>query len=84
MNDQDKANASNYNKGFVTELSALLNKYSMENGSDTPDYVLAEYLNAVLQNFNYAVRFRESARNVQANTTPKSELANPSPTDVKV
>jgi hypothetical protein len=26
------------------ELSAALNRYSAENGSDTPDFILAEYL----------------------------------------
>ena len=28
---------------FKKELAALINKYSLENGSDTPDYILADY-----------------------------------------
>lgn len=47
---------------FVEELQELLNKYSKENGSDTPDFVLAEFLTAVLHNFNYAVRYRENSK----------------------
>ena len=29
---------------FEEELRELLNKHSMENGSNTPDFILAEYL----------------------------------------
>ena len=41
------------------ELAALLNKYSRENGSNTPDYVLARYLLACLQAYDDAVDERE-------------------------
>jgi hypothetical protein len=40
---------------FVRELQKLINKCSMENGSDTPDFILAEYLNGCLQSFNDAI-----------------------------
>ena len=44
---------------FRNELEALLNKYSMENGSDTPDFILAEYLVRCLEAFNDTVGHRE-------------------------
>jgi len=44
---------------FQKELAALINEYSKENDSDTPDFILARYLNAVLDNFNAAVMDRE-------------------------
>ena len=31
---------------FQKELTALINEYSKENDSDTPDFILARYLNA--------------------------------------
>ena len=36
------------------ELSQLLNKYSIENGSDTPDFILAPYMLACLRAFDEA------------------------------
>lgn len=33
---------------FERELAALLNKYSKENESDTPDFILAKFLNNCL------------------------------------
>lgn len=40
---------------FEKELESLLNRYSKENGSDTPDFILAEYLIGCLENFNNTV-----------------------------
>jgi hypothetical protein len=37
---------------FTKELTALINKYAIENQSDIPDYILANYLVNCLQNFN--------------------------------
>lgn len=28
---------------FTEELKSLINRYSLENGSDTPDWLLADY-----------------------------------------
>lgn len=39
---------------FKGELEALLNKYSMESGSDTPDFVLAKFLCGALRAFDEA------------------------------
>ena len=45
---------------FLNELSSLINRYSKENGSDTPDFILAEYLQGCLENFDRIVRSRET------------------------
>lgn len=44
---------------FETELQHLLNCHSKENGSNTPDFMLAEYLIGCLENFNKTVAARE-------------------------
>jgi hypothetical protein len=44
---------------FQKELEQLINEYSKENESNTPDFILAKYLNEVLKNFNAAVNERE-------------------------
>lgn len=44
---------------FEKKLSAIINEYSKESDSDTPDFILARYLNEVLKNFNAAVMDRE-------------------------
>jgi hypothetical protein len=37
---------------FKDELRSLLNKYSKENGSNTPDWILAEYIEGCLEVFD--------------------------------
>jgi hypothetical protein len=44
---------------FISELSELINKYNLENGSNTPDYVLAEYLNSCLKNYDDVMMARD-------------------------
>ena len=44
--------------GFKPELEALLNHYSLEGYSDTPDFILAQYLWDCLAAFNRAVNER--------------------------
>lgn len=44
---------------FQKELESVINRYSRENGSDTPDFILAEFLNDVLAAFEKATRNRE-------------------------
>ena len=44
---------------FRGELERLINKCSKENGSDTPDFILALFLNNCLKAFDSAVRQRE-------------------------
>jgi hypothetical protein len=43
---------------FRDELSALINKYSKENGSNTPDFILAGFLTDCLSAFDKATRVR--------------------------
>jgi hypothetical protein len=45
--------------GFYDELKALLNKHSRENESNTPDYVLADFIVASLAAFDSAINTRE-------------------------
>ena len=44
---------------FEKELEQLINKHSKENGSNTPDFILAEYLLRCLDNFNRTCLERE-------------------------
>lgn len=44
---------------FEERLSHLLNEFSKENASDTPDFVLANYLEQCLTAFNLATHRRE-------------------------
>lgn len=41
------------------DLTGLLNAHSVENGSDTPDFLLAEYLLRCLHNWNISIGARE-------------------------
>jgi len=43
---------------FEKALEHLINVHSMENGSDTPDFLLAQYLRGCLENFNTVVKAR--------------------------
>jgi hypothetical protein len=44
---------------FREDLASLINRHSLENGSDTPDSLLAEYLTDCLAVFDKAVTARE-------------------------
>lgn len=45
---------------FQKELAALINKHSKENESNTPDFILALFLNRCLLAFNTATQQRET------------------------
>ena len=47
-------------ENFKKELETLINKHSLENGSNTPDYLLAEYLEMCLESFNKTLQRREA------------------------
>jgi hypothetical protein len=53
---QEKENMSQLS--FEQELSALLNRHSVEKESGTPDFLLAEYLQNCLTNYNETVKKR--------------------------
>jgi hypothetical protein len=44
--------------GFERELESLINRHSKENGSNTPDFLLAEFLSKCLDAFDSTVRQR--------------------------
>ena len=44
---------------FVKELKVLINRHSMENMSNTPDYILVEYLMGCLDAFANTVNTRD-------------------------
>lgn len=43
---------------FVHELTQLINKHSLENNSNTPDYILADYLANCLENADKIINNR--------------------------
>ncbi len=48
----------NYDQ-FQKDLEEVINKHSMENGSNTPDFILAHYLVDCLKSFNKTSKARE-------------------------
>lgn len=44
---------------FITELQSLINRYSMENNSNTPDFILAKYLQLCLGAWTTGVTHRD-------------------------
>jgi hypothetical protein len=49
---------------FKKELKELIKKHSLENESDTPDYVLAEYILSCLYAYENAIKARDRYFNV--------------------
>lgn len=45
-------------ESFESALREVINKFSMENDSNTPDFILAAYMEACLNAFNAAVNRR--------------------------
>lgn len=45
---------------FKEELRDLINKHSKENESNTPDFILASYMETCLKAFDKAIQRRES------------------------
>ena len=45
---------------FQKELQELINKHCLENESDSPDFILAEYMLGTLNAYNDAVKKREN------------------------
>lgn len=67
MNQQDQPSAPNnpdlnpkeQELTFEKELEALINKYSIENGSDTPDFLIAEFMSNCLIAYQQVVTKRD-------------------------
>jgi hypothetical protein len=52
-------NNSETKKEFRDELTSLINRHSIENGSNTPDFILCDYLTKCLETFDDIVSQRE-------------------------
>lgn len=50
---------SNLRDNFQRDLEAVINRNSLESGSNTPDFILARYLLQCLGAFDIAVNSRE-------------------------
>jgi len=46
-------------EAFEKKLADLINSHSLENGSNTPDFLLATYLIGCLANWNLITRARD-------------------------
>lgn len=53
---------ADYRSPFESELRALLNRYGKDTETDTPDYILAEYLERCITAFDIAVNMRDVRR----------------------
>lgn len=54
---REQENAPEPENELQTDLAKLLNRHGAENGSGTPDFVLADYLIQCLKAFDYSVRY---------------------------
>ncbi len=45
---------------LLEDIRSVVNRYSAENASNTPDFILAQYLETCLAAFNVAVQQRET------------------------
>lgn len=45
---------------FERELTTLINKHSIENQSNTPDFILARFMVSILENFEIASNSRQN------------------------
>jgi hypothetical protein len=50
---------------FQVELAALINKHSIENETNTPDFMLAQYLNDCLDAFGTVMKTRDKWNTVK-------------------
>lgn len=48
---------------FMKELSVLLNRYGKDSDTNTPDYILAEYLKSCIESFERAIDLRDAWHN---------------------
>ena len=61
-------------ENFYLELEQLINKYSMENNSDTPDFLLADYLMECLEVYSHAIKNRDTYYTFNPNKGVESTL----------
>jgi hypothetical protein len=67
---------------FEKELASLINRHSKENGSMTPDFILASYLTECLANFDRIMLWRQKWYSPEG--VPAAERINgPKPTQAR-
>ena len=76
VSDQIDPPSIEHTPSFRKELESLINIHSMENGSDTPDFILAEFLSGCLRTFDAAVTRRAEW---YGHTKPRQEETDASP-----
>ena len=64
---------------FISELRDLINRRSMENASNTPDFILAQYLTNCLRAWNQATQQRETwyGRDARPTSPPNDRISDP-------
>jgi hypothetical protein len=67
------------NISFRTKLTSVINECSMENGSNTPDFILSQYLASCLKIFDEAIQQRETwyFRNARPSETKEDNPCQP-------
>ena len=60
-------------EAFRVELGALINRHSLENRSDTPDWILAEHLVECLRTFEATSNARRTWHDSTPATVPQVE-----------
>jgi len=61
-------------KGFRAELEDLINQHSKEGGSDTPDFILADYMADCLDAYDKAVTRRTEWHRPEAKETSNAAM----------
>lgn len=59
---------------FEKELGNLINKHSIENESNTPDWLLAQYLMSCLAAFTTAIQQRETYYRCDPKSSLRTEI----------
>lgn len=62
-----------YNQ-FIVDLETLLNEHARESESNTPDFVLAQFLKGCLDSFDTGIRDREVWNNRSQKEAVETEL----------
>lgn len=78
------SNMSTEEISFKKALETLINKYSQENTSDTPDFILAEYMQSCLSAYEVAVTRRDEWFGVDMWTEDKRKHTPPNDTISRV
>ena len=64
-------------EGFRKDLTALINKYGLENACDTPDYILADFLINVYDTYCLHITRRDEWFGFDPFGAPEQEAGGP-------